>query len=59
MDILLSVIFARVPCLRVEVWRVIVKCGYIRFMLLVFIQSFMFRYAILDLVYYFNRTLYG
>ena len=45
---------------RVRAWYVwiLFKCGYILYMLLVFIQSFMFRYVILDLVYYFNRTLY-
>ena len=36
---------------RVEVWHILL-C------LIVFIQSLMFRYVILDLVYYFNRTLY-
>ena len=34
-----------VVCCRVEVWHIL-------FALIVFIQSFMFRYAILDLVYY-------
>ena len=47
-----------VPCVFVfRYWWILFKCGYIRYMLLVFIQSFIFRYAILDLVYYFNRTL--
>ena len=58
MDDDLCAIFA--PCAVFVSWYVwiLFKCGYIRYMLNSLYSSFMFRYVILDLVYYFNRTLY-
>ena len=59
-DIWMMIYALSLPVCRVRAWQCFsrVEVWHILLCLIVFIQSLMFRYVILDLVYYFNRTLY-